>query len=162
MRRTAITLAGILLFLGSIPVCSGAWDAGSEPGVKRPEKKTQRPAAAEPAGARAEDPMRKIAEPILGNILRGFKFDSYPMYARDFDPALKVTGARNRFFETNRYIQQNLGAYRSREYLGSLNKNDGIIVLWKGVFDKADGDVLITLMLSKSGRKHLVRGLLLQ
>ena len=106
--------------------------------------------------------IRDIAEPILDNILDGFKFDDYLRYSKDFDPALKVIGSRTKFFKVNRYIQSSLGNYLAREYMGSLRKGDMIIVLWKGTFDKTRNDVLIKLVVTERNNRYLVSGLWLQ
>ncbi|MBI4845094.1 MAG: hypothetical protein HY810_01235 [Candidatus Omnitrophica bacterium] len=102
------------------------------------------------------------AEKILDNILFGFKLDDYNIYARDFDPALKISGARTKFYHVNRYINRVLGSYVTREYMGSLRKGDIIIVLWKGIFDKSEEDVLIKLVMQKKNSRYYVTGLLLQ
>jgi len=106
--------------------------------------------------------IRDVAEPILDNILDGFKFDDYLRYSKDFDPALKVIGSRTKFFKVNRYIHNSLGNYMSREYMGNLRKEDMVIVLWKGVFDKTRNDVLIKLVISESNGRFKVTGLWLQ
>ncbi len=55
--------------------------------------------------------IKAIAEPIMDNILKGLKMDDYSVYSRDFEESLKITGARNKFFEINRYVQNSLGSY---------------------------------------------------
>ena len=106
--------------------------------------------------------IKSISEPIMDNILEGFKFDDYQKYSRDFDPSLKLSGARTKFFKVNRYLQTNLGSYLSREYMGSLRRGDMIIVLWKDTFDKTKDDVLIKLVMSGKNNHYLVTGLWLQ
>ena len=93
--------------------------------------------------AKTTQEIKTIADPLLDNILDGFKFDKYTQYARDFDPALKVIGSRTKFFKVSRHIKTSLGNYLYREYMGSLLKGDLIVVLWKGEFDKTKNDVLI-------------------
>lgn len=110
----------------------------------------------------ADQKTRKAAEAILDNILEGFRLDDYLKYARDFEDSLTAEGARNKFFEVNRYLQKTLGNYKSRKYLGVLNKKDAIIILWKAVYDKSKDDILIKLMLSKKNKRYVVTGLLLQ
>jgi len=106
--------------------------------------------------------IKVAAEPILDNILKGFEFDDYYTYARDFHPSLKVLGSKTKFFKISRYIQRSLGRCLEKEYLGSLTRGDVIVVLWKGVFDKTKNDVLIKVELSKKSRRYLVTGLWLQ
>jgi len=107
--------------------------------------------------------VKAVAEPMLDNIMNGLSFDKYLTYTKDFDPELKVLGARTKFFQVSRYMQNSLGKYLSREYLGSLHKKQGIIVvLWKAVFSKSKDDILIKLIITKNNKKYFVSGVWLQ
>ncbi len=119
------------------------------------------PAAAD-AALRTDKQIRKVAEPIMDNILDGFRFDNYLMYSRDFVRYLKITGARTKFFKTARYMNRQLGPYLSREYIGSLHRGGTIIVLWKGTFEKSKDDILIKLTISRRGRRYKVTGVWLE
>ena len=112
--------------------------------------------------AKTTQEIKTIADPLIDNILDGFKFDKYIQYSRDFDPALKVIGSRTKFFKVSRHIKTSLGNYLYREYMGSLLKGEMIVVLWKGKFDKTENDVLIKLVIKKQGRRYVVTGLWLQ
>ncbi|MFH1093681.1 MAG: hypothetical protein V1739_05965 [Candidatus Omnitrophota bacterium] len=112
--------------------------------------------------AKTTQEIKAIADPLLDNILDGFKFDKYTTYCRDFDPALKVVGSRTKFFKVSRHIKSSLGNYLYREYMGSLLKGDMILVLWKGKFDNTKSDVLIKLVIKKQGWHYVVTGLWLQ
>jgi len=106
--------------------------------------------------------IKAIADPILDNILEGFKYDNYLRYSRDFDSDLKVLGSRTKFFQANRRMQKTLGSYLSRDYLGSLYKSGMIVALWKAKFDKTNNDVLIKLVLKNKRNRYVVMGLWLQ
>ena len=106
--------------------------------------------------------MKEVADPILDNILDGFKLEKYVTYSRDFDQALKVIGSRTKFFNVARYLKDTVGNYMYREYMGSIYKKDGIVVLWKGTFDKTKEDVLIKLFLSEKNNRYVVTGLRFQ
>ena len=112
--------------------------------------------------AKTTQEIKAIADPLLDNILKGFKYDKYTTYVRDFDPALKVIGSRTKFFKVNRHISSSLGNYLYREYMGSLLKGKMIVVLWKAKYDKTKNDVLIKLVIKKHGGRYLVTGLWLQ
>ena len=112
--------------------------------------------------AKTTQEIKTVADPLLDNILDGFKYDKYTQYSRDFDPALKVAGSRTKFFKVSRHIRTSLGNYLHREYMGSLLKGDMIVVLWKGKFDKTKNDVLIKLVIKKQGGRYVVTGLWLQ
>ncbi|MCP4650449.1 MAG: hypothetical protein GY853_10270 [PVC group bacterium] len=106
--------------------------------------------------------IKTVAEPILDNIFEGFRIDDYSKYAKDFSPSLKLPGAATKFYKTNREVQNLLGNYQTRQHMGILRKGEIIVVLWKGMFDKTNDDVLIKLMLSKKHNKYIVTGLWLQ
>jgi len=106
--------------------------------------------------------MKKIADPIMDNILNGVKLEDYMAYSKDFDQALKVVGSRTKFFQVARYLKKTMGNYMYREYMGSLNKENLVVVLWKATFDKSQEDVLMKLFLSKQKNKYIVTGLRLQ
>ena len=111
---------------------------------------------------KTNEEVRAVAEPILDNILEGFKTDDYVKYSRDLDDTLKETISENKFLETDRQIESSIGNYQSREYLGFLTKGQMTVVLWKGRFDRSVDDVLIKLVVSKRKDKYLVTGLWFQ
>jgi hypothetical protein len=111
---------------------------------------------------KTNEEVRAIAEPILDNILEGFKTDDYVKYSRDLDDTLKETIPENKFLETDRQIESFIGNYQSREYLGFLTKGQMTVVLWKGRFDRSVDDVLIKLVVSKRKDRYLVTGLWFQ
>jgi hypothetical protein len=106
--------------------------------------------------------MQKVADPILDNILEAFKLEDYIAYSKDFDKTLKIVGSRTKFFKVARFLQDSIGNYLYREYMGSIYKQDSIVVLWKGSFDKTREDVLIKLFLSKKNNRYVVTGLRFQ
>lgn len=106
--------------------------------------------------------VRAIAGPILDNILVGFKTNDYATYSKDFGDFLKESISEKKFIETNRKIQDSIGNYQSREYLGFLQKGQMTLILWKGKFDKSADDILIKLVVSKRNGKYLVTGLWFQ
>jgi len=106
--------------------------------------------------------VRKTAEPMLDNILAGMQFDDFQRYVRDFDPALTVLGFRSQFFEANRKIKAAYGDYVSREYLGTLRKGNGYVVLWKGRFSGTSEHILIKLELVQKNKKYGVTGMWLE
>lgn len=106
--------------------------------------------------------VQAAAEPVLENILAGFKDSNYESYARDFDDTLKELISKEKFSQTRKQILDKMGNYQSRTYLGFLTKGKTTMVLWKGKFDKSAEDVLIRLALSRRGERNLVLGLYFQ
>ena len=119
------------------------------------------PAHGEPISG-SDEQVRAIAEPILDNILEAFRTGDYQQYSRDLDDMVKETVTEAKFPSVRQQVLQQLGNYRSREYLGSLTKGKMTMVLWKGDFDGTTDDVLIKVVLSKRGSRHLVTGLWFQ
>ncbi|MBU1043775.1 MAG: hypothetical protein KJ915_05185 [Candidatus Omnitrophica bacterium] len=106
--------------------------------------------------------MKEVADPIMDNILKGVQLENYMAYSKDFDQPLKVLGSRTKFFQVARYLKQTVGNYMYREYMGSLHKDDLVVVLWKATFDKTQDDVLIKLFLTKQNNRYVVKGLRFQ
>ena len=119
------------------------------------------PASADYAG-QSDQEVRAAADPILDNLLAGLQDRDYAKYSRDFDEKLKEAVSEEKFKATEEKIQRQLGKYQSRAYLGYLNQKGMTMVLFKGAFDKAQGDVLIRLILVKKQGKTLVTGLWFQ
>ena len=103
-----------------------------------------------------------IAEPILDNILEAFELNDYLRYSRDFDATLKESVSEKKFVEVDRYFQDSLGDYQSREYLGFVVKGKMSVVLWKARYSNSEDDVMIKLVVSKRGGECLVTGLWFQ
>ena len=104
----------------------------------------------------------KVAEPILDNILEAFRTGDYEQYCRDFDNTLKESVSEKKFRQVREWLQNTLGKYQYKKYLGFLKKGRMSVVLWKAKFDKSEDDVLIKLVVSKRGDKYLVTGLWFQ
>lgn len=103
-----------------------------------------------------------IAEPILDNILEAFELNDYLRYSKDFDATLKEAISEKKFVEVDRYFQDSLGDYQSREYLGFVVKGKMSVVLWKARYSNSEDDVMIKLVVSKRGDECLVTGLWFQ
>lgn len=106
--------------------------------------------------------VQAAAEPLLDNILAGFRESNYQLYARDFDNTLKELITKEKFSQTRKQILDKIGNYKSRIYLGFLTRGKTTQVLWKGRFDRTGEDVLIKLTLSRRGERNLVLGLYFQ
>lgn len=114
------------------------------------------------ARKKTDQEMKDVADPIMDNILDGVKLENYMAYSKDFDKELKILGSRTKFFQVSRYLKQTMGNYMYREYMGSVHKDNLIVVLWKATFDKSQDDVLIKLFLNKQNNRYIVKGLRFQ
>lgn len=117
--------------------------------------------SAEPVG-KTSKAVRIAADPILNNIIDGMKTGDVQKFRRDFDDTMKDIFPDEKSAETIKQINDQIGNYKSREYLGFLNAQGMTKVLWKGRYDKTDADVLITVVISKRNNKYLVTGLWFQ
>ncbi|MBU1626500.1 DUF3887 domain-containing protein [bacterium] len=120
------------------------------------------PAIAKVVGTKDEEVM-KIADPILDNILEGMKTDNYTLYSKDFDQTMKDADNEKGFHRSNFQINDRIGEYQSRKYLGFINQDRLTIVLYKGSFSGTKDDVLIKLVLRENEKgKAEVSGLWFQ
>jgi len=116
---------------------------------------------ADTVGATNEE-VEAIANPLLDNILDGLDSGNYVKYTRDFDILLKESITESRFKEIRDQIKKQMGGYLYREYFGFLNRQKMTAVLWKGVFDKAQDDILIKMTVSQRSNKYFITGLWFQ
>lgn len=106
--------------------------------------------------------VKTIAEPVLENILEGFKVNDYITYSRDFDATLKEAISEDKFYQTDKWFDNTLGPLVSKEYLGFLKQGEMTVILWKGKFEYSENDVLIKLVMSRRDDGCVVTGLWFQ
>lgn len=110
-----------------------------------------------------DNAVRSISEPVLDNILKGFKERDYDAYIRDFAPSLKESTSPQKFIKTDKTIKKTIGSCLGKTYLGFLSRGDMTVVLWKAKFSKTKEDVLIKLVMKKNKKgRDLVKGLWFQ
>lgn len=119
------------------------------------------PAAAAVIGQNDKE-VQAVADPILDGVLTGYNEGNYGLYSKNFDDTLKDAVTEKKFQQVRGEILKKVGKYQSRTYLGFLKQGNFSVVLWKGRFSAADGDVLIKLVASKRGDKVQVTGLWFQ
>ena len=111
---------------------------------------------------KSDEEVQSIANPILDTFLEGMKVGDYAKYSMYFDDTLKEALPEKKFRVVREQIKSQMGDYQSREYLGFLNKGPMTIVLWKGIFDKIEDEMLIKVVLSKRGNKYVITGVWFQ
>jgi len=116
---------------------------------------------AEPVGKTNKD-IKMIANPVLGNILNGMKTNDPVKFGRDFDDTMREACGGEKAAKTIKQIYDQVGNYKTYEYLGFLNTQGMTKILWKAKYDKTGDDVLITAVISKRNNKYLVTGLWFQ
>lgn len=99
-------------------------------------------------------------QPLCSNCKFWHKIGEMP--GRPGQWGLKMLLTKERFSQMNGELQNKLGKYKSRKYLGFMTKGKSNQVMWIGKFDKSDDDVLIRLVVSRKGGKDKVMGLYFQ
>lgn len=113
---------------------------------------------ADPIGG-DEANIQAIAAPIMENIIEGIKSNDYNKYIRDFDSATRSAMPEAKFIEVNERLSGSIGEFKQKEYIGFLDKQNMTVVMWKTKFTKTDDDILIKLVINKSGDVYYVSGL---
>ena len=99
--------------------------------------------------SKVDDEVKAIADPILDNILDGMKIENYALYSKNFGNKLMSKIDKKEFLKKNKAINNRIGVFESREYLGFLSQKKSTIVLFKCKFSDSLDDVLIRLVLNK-------------
>lgn len=109
-----------------------------------------------------EKEIQKVSEQIIDEILQALNSNNYELYSKRFDEKMKSASSKKKFEQDRETIINWFGNYVSRIYFGYLIKNNNIVVLWKGCFDKETEDILIKLVLSKVNNEYMVSGIWFQ
>jgi hypothetical protein len=108
-----------------------------------------------------EKEIKAIADKYLDNILAGINENNLDKYSQNFAPEDKKSLTKEYLASIRTNMEDNLGKYKSRQYLGFLlRKGDKTLILWKAVFDGTKNDVLIQLFIIKKDNKYVVFGVL--
>ena len=114
-----------------------------------------------------DDALLAFAEEILSEMIEAESTEegNYELFVKHFDEENLKEFGPTRFKKELMCIREDLGDYKSREYLGSLkghvdpdypDRHPGSIRFnWRGVFEK--NETLITLGLYKEDGKYVVR-----
>lgn len=92
---------------------------------------------------------KKISKPILDKMLKALEEGDYEAYTSDMSKKTKRSLTRQKFNRLLTLVKSQVGRCQSMEYVGVVNRKNVWIVLWKGEFDRAIGEVLIRLTLVK-------------
>jgi hypothetical protein len=112
-----------------------------------------------PAAAAEETDVGDSATLIMDNILQGIYEGDYSLFSRDFAPEMKREQDREKFLQMQKTFQKTLGKLKSITYMGYYSQYGSVITLFKGKFAKEKDDVLIKLILGRSGEQVKVTGL---
>jgi len=102
--------------------------------------------------------IRKIAEPMMDNILKAMKNRDYKLYTKNFDPTMKKVVTKGKFLSACDSIKSNFGDYKSRKYFTIGRKGGMVKIIWKAKYSKTKRNVQMELVLKKYGDKWLIAG----
>lgn len=156
MRKTVNGIIVILfvsvLLVGCETTNPSAGDADKDKVEKKDEKQvveTLRPTL-------SEDEKIALAEPIVDGMLKGVNKDNYALYVGNFYKGLKEQVKEKDFKTLNDDLKKQVGEYKSRKFIGMLNKKLVDIFVWKAKFTKTDEDVMIRLFLIEDEGQYKV------
>ena len=108
--------------------------------------------ASHPAGIREDE--LKTAELFATQMLDGLFGDSYEKFIKDLTPEGRAKVTEPVFNTIRSEVLKRMGTYKSRVYLGWLDRGIFNIYLWKGSFEPSE-QVLESLKIQKKSKKDL-------
>lgn len=108
--------------------------------------------ASHPAGIREDE--LKTAELFATQMLDGLFGDSYEKFIKDLTPEGRAKVTEPVFNTIRSEVLKRMGTYKSRVYLGCLDRGIFNIYLWKGSFEPSE-QVLESLKIQKKSKKDL-------
>ena len=156
MRKTVKGITLVLLAFAFLVGCEttkpSSVDAEKGRAGKQEEKQiaeTLRPTLSEPEKI-------ALAESIVDGMLKGVNKDDYTLYSGSFFKGLKEQVKEKDFRTLNDDLKKQVGEYKSRKFIGMLNKKLIDVFLWKAKFTKTDEDAMIRLFLIEEEGQYRV------
>ena len=152
-KRFTGMIAGLLMFA----LIADAENTGPSAGdTGKAEKKDENNLAETLRPSLTDAEKVNLAEPLLDRILQGVNKGDYAIYSGNFSKGLKDQITEKDFKTLNDDLLKKIGEYKSRTFLGILNKKLVDIYLWKAKFAKTDEDFIIRLFLIEDEGKFKV------
>lgn len=159
----AVTCLSVILIQTSCATPSGNKSEETEKNPKEvQEKNAEKLIPALKKSERSQSEKLASAESIITQIFKGIEEKNYAVYSGDFTDDLKTQITEGKFKDMNKSMEEHLGNYKSREYLGSLKKTVFEIYLWKAQFSATEDDVLVRLILAELDGNYKVFGIWFQ
>ncbi len=99
-----------------------------------------------------------LADAILERMMSGINKDDYALYSGNFHKGMEDQFPEKRFRKFRSELREDLGEYKSRTYIGILNKKLADVFIWKAKFSNSDDDCLIRLTLIEDEGVYKVLG----
>ncbi|MGB6064082.1 MAG: hypothetical protein WBG50_04705 [Desulfomonilaceae bacterium] len=103
--------------------------------------------------------IKSSATTRLEEIIQGISEGDFTLYSSHFSRAMKEAQTRESFLNLQRRLQKAVGKFQSLQYIGFYRRSGNLVTLFKARFSKEKDDVLITLVLERSGPDPKVTGL---
>ncbi|HBM16575.1 MAG TPA: hypothetical protein DD381_09585 [Lentisphaeria bacterium] len=87
----------------------------------------------------------EAAQILISSVLDGLKSSNYQEFTRDFSSKEKSAFTKANFDDACKAIDNNLGVLLSKQYLGSINKIDYSIAIWKAKYSKVPEDIIFEM-----------------
>ena len=100
-----------------------------------------------------------IAEPIMTNIIEGSNETDYEKFSQEFSSIMLKAVQKEEFERQLAESREKIGNIKNEiEFLSCIYRDSGITVLWKGYYEKKNGEVLVQLTLDEEDEKIKVFG----
>lgn len=147
-------LLAFALLAGCETTKPAAADAAKDKGGNKDEKplvETLRPTLTEAEKV-------NLADPILERMMNGINKDDYSLYSGNFFKGLKDQFSEKDFKDFRTELNKDIGEYKSKTYLGVLNKKLVDVFIWKAKFSNSDDECLIRITLIEDEGVYKVLG----
>jgi hypothetical protein len=149
-------IAGIIASLLTFAVLAGCETTKNSEQEKKDSEKANLTEVLRPTLTEAEK--INLAEVILDKMLNGITKDNYGLYSSNFFKGLKEQMPEKTFKDFRSNLTKDMGEYKSRTYIGMLNKKLFDVFIWKVKFSNSEDDCLIRLTLVEDEGAYKVLG----
>lgn len=156
MKKKFTGVIAGLLMLALLADAQNTVPSAGDTGRDKSEKKDESKLAETLRPTLTDAEKVNLAEPILERILQGVNKNDYAVYSDNFSKGLKDQITEKEFKILNDDLIKKIGEYKSRTFLGILNKKIVDIYIWKAKFAKTDEDFMIRLFLIEDEGKFKV------
>lgn len=100
--------------------------------------------------------VEQAGQVMVEGVIKGLDSGNYEMYTRDFTNESKKSFTNEIFQDAYKAFDSNLGKIKTKQYLGSYQKNGYWVLLWKAKYSKVSEDILLELYVKKAESNYKV------
>lgn len=97
--------------------------------------------------------------PVVENILQSLDRNNYKTFIKDMDEQMRARMTKDVFKKKRTALTAQVGKMENLQYMGHLEKNEVIILIWKVRDIKNNVDVMITIAIKKDAKGKTISGL---